>query len=120
MDEALFRPFLYCCRTWEDGAAAFREELIQTARRWKELDFSGSCPFPSPDADELAIHQKHFKLFELAHKLRHNLSDLVDTASDGWVPLDEWEHTRKAHEDLFRGMLKEVMASEDLENGWVD
>jgi hypothetical protein len=33
MDEALFRPFRYCHRTWEDGAVAFREELIQTSRQ---------------------------------------------------------------------------------------
>jgi hypothetical protein len=32
MDEALFRPFRYCYRTWRDGAVAFRHELIETWR----------------------------------------------------------------------------------------
>ena len=31
MDERIFRPFQYCYRTWKDGAAAFRHELIETS-----------------------------------------------------------------------------------------
>ena len=111
MDEAFFRPFRYCYRTWEDGAVAFREELIQTSRRWKELGLSESCPYLLPSPDELAAHQKVYKLFEAAHQLKHGLSSLLNTASDGWVPPEHWEATKSAHKELFRGMLQEVLGN---------
>ncbi|KAF1850599.1 uncharacterized protein K460DRAFT_391068 [Cucurbitaria berberidis CBS 394.84] len=112
MDEAFFRPFRYCQRTWEDGAVAFREELIQTSRRWKELGFAESCPFPLPTPDEYAVHQKDYKFYEAAHQLRHSLSGLLNTASDGWVHSGDWEATELAHRELFRGMLQEILGIE--------
>ena len=86
MDESLFRPFRYCYRTWDDGAAAFREELIQTALHWQELGFTGRCPFEMLSTNELAEHRKDCKTFEAAHQLKHLISDLLNTATDGWVP----------------------------------
>ncbi|KAF1999205.1 hypothetical protein P154DRAFT_577142 [Amniculicola lignicola CBS 123094] len=113
MEEALFRPFRYCYRTWEDGAVAFREELIQTSRCWKELGLAESCPFPLPSPDEYAVHRKDYKLFEAAHQLRHSLSSLLNTASDGWVPLEDWEATETAHRETFRGMRQQILGNED-------
>lgn len=57
-EEDYFRLFRYCSRTWEDGAVAFREELIQTSQLWRELGFDGPCPFPLPCPDETAMHQR--------------------------------------------------------------
>lgn len=113
MDEAYFRPFRYSYRTWEDGAVAFREELIQTSRLWKELGFEGHCPFPLPiPSDDLALHGKEYKFFQAAQQLRHSLSVLLNTASDGWVPQDDWEATESAHRDLFKGILQEILSNE--------
>jgi len=112
MNEAHFRPFRYCYRTWEDGAAAFREELIQTSRLWKELGFAVPSPFPLPCPDEIAVHKKEYKLFEAANQLRHSLSSLLNTASDGWVPAEDWERTQSAHREVFEGMLQEVLRNE--------
>ncbi|XPS81053.1 hypothetical protein M3J09_012996 [Ascochyta lentis] len=111
MDESLFRPFRYCYRTWEDGAVAFREELIQTSLHWKELGLLGSCPFPVPFPDELVRHQKDYKQFEAAHQLKHSLSGLLSTTSDGWVPSEQWEATELAHREVFAGMLQEVLGN---------
>ena len=109
MDEAFFRPFRYCYRTWADGAVAFREELIQTSRRWKELGLVGSCPFPLPNADELVAHGKDYKLFEAAQQLKHTLASLLNSATDGWVPTNEWRATQTAHKEMFHGILREVI-----------
>lgn len=113
MDESLFRPFRYCYRTWKDGLVAFRHELIQTSLRWKELGLAGSCPFPTPTPEELAIHQKEYKTFEVAHQLKSSLSSLLNTASDGWVPLEDWESTKLAHTKLFNNMLEIVLTNEN-------
>jgi hypothetical protein len=113
MDEALFRPFRYCYRTWRDGAVAFRHELIETSRHWKELGLAGSCPLSTPTPEELAIHRKEYRMFEATHDLRNNLSSLLSTASDGWVPPEDWEAAASAHREMFHGMLQAVLSNED-------
>lgn len=86
MDETIFRPFRYCYRTWEDRAVAFREELIQTSLHWEQLGLRRPCFFSLPYPDELLRHQQDYKRFEAAQQLKHGLSVLLNTASDGWVP----------------------------------
>lgn len=113
MDENLFRPFRYSYRTWKDGAVAFRHELIETLQHWKELGFEGPCPYPEPTPGELAIHHKEYKLFEAAQILRHDLSNLLNTASDGRVPLEDWESTESSHQEVFDGMMHAVLANEN-------
>ncbi|KAL6157740.1 hypothetical protein ACJQWK_08047 [Exserohilum turcicum] len=112
IDEGLIRPFRYAHRTWNDGAVAFREELIQTSLHWKELGLAGTCPFAQPCADELAQHQRDYRRFEAAHQLRHAVSQLLNTASDGWVPADAWAATERAHRELFFGMRAAVVGNE--------
>lgn len=113
MDESFFRPFRYCYRTWKDGAVAFRHDLIETQRCWEGLGFVDSCPFPIPTSEEVAIHLKEYKMFEAAQELRYNLSSLLNTATDGWVPVEDWEATKVAHKDMFDGMLHAVLNNED-------
>jgi hypothetical protein len=116
MDEAFFRPFRYCHRTWADGAAPFNEELIQTSRRWEELGFSGTCPFPYPGAEEIDAHAKDYKLFEVAQQLKHTLAGLLDTPTDGWVPIDEWKATKNTHKELYQSLLQDILANENLDD----
>jgi hypothetical protein len=116
MDESLFRPFRYCYRTWEDGAVAFQEELIQTALQWQELGFKGFCPFHLPKADEMLVHQRQYKLFEVAQEIRLIVASILNAATDGWVPSEIWEAANSTHEESYRIMLREVFKNEDDEN----
>ncbi|PYI04322.1 hypothetical protein BO78DRAFT_320726 [Aspergillus sclerotiicarbonarius CBS 121057] len=109
MDQNLFRPFRYSYRTWKDGAVALQHELIETSRYWGKLGFADQCPFALPPPKALATHQKEYKLFEAAQNLRCGLSDLLNTATDGWVPVEDWETTQAAHNELFDGMLQAVL-----------
>ncbi|RAL04168.1 uncharacterized protein BO80DRAFT_348561 [Aspergillus ibericus CBS 121593] len=115
MDQNLFRPFRYSYRTWKDGAVALHHELIETSRYWEKLGFAGQCPFALPPPKELATHQKQYKLFEAAQNLRCDLSDLLNTASDGWVPVEDWETTQAAHIELFDGMLQAVLSNQEAD-----
>ncbi|KZF20888.1 hypothetical protein L228DRAFT_270155 [Xylona heveae TC161] len=112
MDENLFRPFRYSYRTWKDGAVALRHELIETSRHWTELGFVGTCAYAKPTLEELSVHQKEYRYFEAAQNLRRDLSSLLDIASDGWVPLENWEATKSAQKDTFIGILHAVSTNE--------
>lgn len=113
MDEALLRPFRYCYRTWKDGAVAFCHELDKTSERWQELGLVGPCPYPAPTPEEMAVRQKEYKYFEAAHDLRNHLTGLLNTASDGWVPPDEWDTAKLANRELFEMMLETVLSIEN-------
>lgn len=114
-DEAYYRPFRYCHRTWEDGAAAFREELIQTARLWTKLGLTVPCPFPIPSPDELALQKKDYRRFEAAHELQDTMSKLLNTATDGWAPSDDWDKLQAAHRELYGNVLQEVHNTKDFD-----
>ncbi|KAE8383408.1 hypothetical protein BDV26DRAFT_277328 [Aspergillus bertholletiae] len=115
MDETLFWPLRYSYRTWKDGTVALRHDMIETARRWKELGLAGQCPYSLPTPKDLADHEKEYKLLEAAQVLRRDLANLLNTASDGWVPPKEWEVTELAHREIFTGMLRAVVTNQEVD-----
>ncbi|RAO69743.1 uncharacterized protein BHQ10_005755 [Talaromyces amestolkiae] len=116
MDDNLFRPFLYSYRTWKDGAAALRHELIETTRKWNELGFTGQSPYSLSSPNGLVEHEREYKLFVAAQELKQDLASLLNTATDGWVPMENWEATEVAHREIFEGMLTAVLTNKDPEN----
>lgn len=128
LDDGLLRPFRYCHRTWKDGAVAFRHELLDVSSRWKELGRAGSSPYASLSANELLEHRREFRSFCVATDLKLRLTDLLETDSDGWVPIEAWEATEAAHQKLFRELVQtlqkpeniddEAMSEEDLKKIW--
>ena len=120
VDESLFRPFRYCFRTWNDGAVGFRHELIETPRRWQELGFAGSCPVPEPSVADSEAHRKEYLAFEAAQAIRGTISSLLNTANDGWVPLDDWEATKSLHKELFNAALESVSTGVEDESTGTD
>lgn len=113
VDDSLYRPLRYCHRTWGDGATAFHEELIQTARQWEQLGFEAACPFPLPAPDEITIHRKNYRLLEAAQQLKEVLADVLNNfSSDGWVPTEDWNSAELAHQAAFEGIKQEILADE--------
>lgn len=117
LDDDLLRLFHYCHRSWRDGIVTCRQELIELARRWEELDLPGSCPYTPPSPEDMDVHQKDYKLFEVAQDLKHHISDVLDVSTEGWVPSDAWEATRVAHEDAYAKVSEAVKAAEGTEDG---
>ncbi|KAK3168004.1 hypothetical protein OEA41_004450 [Lepraria neglecta] len=128
LDDNLLRPFRYCHRTWSDGAVAFRQELIEISSLWKELGLAGSSPYPLPTSDEFLIHQKELETFVTAQHLKQRLTSLLDTTSDGWIPIHLWEDSQVAHKEAFDKLVRAVrnaentgdqsMSEEDLKKIW--
>jgi hypothetical protein len=54
-------------------------------------------------------------MFEGAHDVRGNLSNLFKVASDSWVPPADWEAMESAYREVFDGMLQAVLANENPE-----
>ena len=112
MDEAYFRLFQYGHRTWIQSAAAFRVELIQTARRWKELGFAGECPFPSPSKEEYAGHLERYREFEEDYRNKKGIAQLLNIGITGWVPAEGFETTKLANKEMFAACVKDSQAEE--------
>lgn len=114
LDDDIVRFFLYCYRTWRDGAVVLREVLIDISKCWKELGLAGSCPYPKPTPEELRDHQEKMRTYETAQKLRQDLMSILDTPSDGWVPADCWEEVNRAHKYAFDVILQAVQSDQSM------
>ena len=69
-----------------------------------------------PTSEELAFHWKDDKRFEAAQQLRRVASDLLNTASDGWVPTEVFEETKAKHRELLSAMLTHILEDKDLDD----
>lgn len=105
-----FDHFDICYRSWKDGAVAFHNELIETSKHWEELGLSGVCPFTIPTAEVLAAHRDQYRRFEAAQDLKHQMSALLNTATDGWLPPEAWETTVVEHKEMFAKFLEFILS----------
>ena len=117
LDEDVARFFEYCHRTYRDGAGVFRQVLIDLANRWKELAQADSCPFPLPTPEEWLAHDKEYKALENAQELKNFVMNRLNTAADGWVPVNAWEKTSEDHQKLYNEFLQ-VMGEQELREAW--
>ena len=106
LDADIVRFFEYCHRTYRDGAAIIRQVLIDLANRWQQLVLADSCPYPSPNAEELFAHNEEYKALENAQELKQFVTSRLNTASDGWVPADAWKETIEDHKRLYEQFLE--------------
>jgi hypothetical protein len=107
MDKGLFSAFFRCHKTWKEGIAGFRNDLIELTQRWEELGFSGACPFPAPTADEIKEYKRGLDTFEA----RRNLENLLTTtfySRYGCTPPVLWEQAQLAHRELFDCMIRQI------------
>ena len=120
MDEAYLRPFTYGHRSWLHGLAPFREELIQTSRRWGELGFTtvGPCAYPMPSKEEYAGHWEKYKEFEARHTFKLEIQRRLGVQSGGWVWADMYEVTNQAQREWFEEAMKGAVG-ERGERVWV-
>lgn len=59
----------------------------------------------------MALHQKEYRSFEAAQNLKRDLSSLLDCASDGWVPPENWAAAKTGNKAMFEGMWQAVLAN---------
>lgn len=118
VDELILRPFRYCHKTWDDGAAALRQELIDLSQQWKELGLPDSCPY-QPSQKELAEHAGQYEDFKSTQEIKNHLVRLMHSNTDGWVPPDEWEAAMEFNKEIFKEFVKHMdMAEEKAKRLW--
>ncbi|OCT48450.1 hypothetical protein CLCR_04103 [Cladophialophora carrionii] len=76
--------------------------------QWADLGLPGTTPFAIPGAEDLVIHQQHYRRFVAAQEQTRDLSHLLNAASDGWLPPEGWAATSPAHRRMFANMLEAV------------
>lgn len=69
---------------------------------------------PIPKGTDL--HLKEYKHFEAAQNLKRDLSNLLDSPSDGWFPPEGWEAAKAGNRAMFKGMLQMVLENKDPDN----
>ena len=117
LDDDIARFFEYCHRTYRDGAGILRQILIDLTNRWKELGLANPCPYPLPTSEEWLTHCEEYKALENAQELKKFVTNRLNTASDGWVPIDAWKETIEDHKKLYNEVLQN-MGEEDLREVW--
>ncbi|KAH3909004.1 hypothetical protein HBH56_166810 [Parastagonospora nodorum] len=116
MDESLFRPMRFAYSTWNFGAVALCEELIQTALHWDELGLAGSCPFLVPNETEIAEHRADYEKFQFVQRLKHSISQALECGTDGWVHADDWETTKSTYREAYKAMVQAILEEEDVDD----
>jgi hypothetical protein len=122
MTKGLFRAFHRCHKTWKEGIAGFRNDLIETSQRWEELGFSGTCPFPAPTTDEIREYKRGLDSFES----RRDLEQLFATtfySRYGCMPPAMLGVAQLIHRKQLDCTIQEIRekkeTEEALEGGWL-
>ncbi|KAL3422198.1 hypothetical protein PVAG01_06354 [Phlyctema vagabunda] len=114
--------------SWMQDAAGYRifkltlhtvELPMTTKDYWQQSDRSKSS---SPkngknllSPKELEEHQKQYKDFETAQKLKLWLVESLNTNSDGWVPNEAWGLAKEANKAAFEKWLESAATSGELD-----
>ncbi len=87
-----------------------------TLKEWKELGFKEPCPIQVPGAEEITTHNKDYRFFTAAQKLRKQVADYLSISSDGWVPADAWDATQLRHWELYSSAVQAISSAEDSDD----
>lgn len=104
----LLQPFRFCHRTWLDGPAAFREQLIQLAKSWTDVGMQGACPYEIPGPDALRDQASDYQALLTARGVSQQVINLLQVPSDGWVPVSDYKAKLRDNQEAFR-MFLDVM-----------
>ncbi|OJJ98580.1 hypothetical protein ASPACDRAFT_53404 [Aspergillus aculeatus ATCC 16872] len=98
----LFHPDLYKCNIF----VSEEDPTIITGI----IDWQGASIKP---AFCLLKYKRAYRLFVAAQNLRYDLLNLLNSASNGWVPTENWEVTQTVYKKIFDGMLQAVLSNQN-------
>lgn len=78
------------------------------SQKWKQLGFDEPCPVPVLEAKVILAHDKDYRLFEAAQKLRRQVADYLNALPEGWVPIDAWDRTQSQHREVYDRALQGI------------
>jgi len=105
LDESVIRLFNYYQIAWRVGATAIRQELIDLAQAWGQLDLPCACPY-SPTEGELEEHRQLTVEFEDAQKLKAAVMQALDVGPHGWVQEERREEVEVIHDKFYQTWME--------------
>lgn len=100
LDASVIRLFNYYQIAWRIGATALRQELIDLAQAWDQLDLPCAYPY-SPTKDELEKHRQLTVEFEDAQKLKAAVMQALDVGPHGWVQEERRDEVEVIHDKFY-------------------
>ncbi|KAL3417373.1 hypothetical protein PVAG01_11373 [Phlyctema vagabunda] len=78
----------------------------------KEIGLPGECSY-QPSAQELAEHTTQYDEFEMVQGFKDLLNEMIDSNSEGWVHLEDWEAAKEEHKDTLEWWLRDADKSDE-------
>ncbi|KAI9370609.1 kinase-like domain-containing protein [Aspergillus egyptiacus] len=106
--------------TWKDGIIPLRDALVQISENWRELGFSGPCPYQI-SRDDLLRHRLELSRYKDWQKLKTYTQELLHSDDDGWIsPQLNFSKVQARHNELFRLFKEsEELTEEEAKELWV-
>lgn len=120
LDRRLWEPFT-CCQIFSNGSMVpLRNSLVRLFHDWETMGLPGCCPFEFIE-DDLQRHRKQVQ----HHRDTVYLWDIVKgqlcTDDSGWVPVAQWESTKKMNKylyDMYMETMREELSPEAASKHW--
>ena len=122
------RIFRYCDTSWRDGAAALRQELVDVSREWPLLmnppastnsisssSSSTKCSYQPTEA-EISKQKEDYEEFETRNEFKVMLSHHLQSQTDGWLPNDVYEASKKRYREMYEDFLEEIRSNSDSDS----
>ncbi|OQU96388.1 hypothetical protein CLAIMM_02473 [Cladophialophora immunda] len=87
--------------------------MSATSGRYYSPCFSRLKPVATPDPEKLSAHEREYRYFVAAQRLRRQVADHLAISADGWVPEDAWGAEQLQHRQLYSNVVQAITSTED-------
>lgn len=120
LDRRLWDPFT-CCQLFSNGSMVpLRNALIQLSHDWENMGLPGNCPFKFTE-DDLQRHNQQVHQYQDTVYLWDIVKGQLRTDDSGWIPVGQWESTKKMNKylfDMYMKTLSEEVSPETASKRW--
>lgn len=120
LDRRLWEPFT-CCQLFSNGSVVpLRNSLTRLFHDWENMGLPGSCPFEFTE-DDLQRHNEQVQHYQDTVYLWDIVKGQLRTDDSGWIPVGQWESTKKMNKylfDIYMKTLSDELSPEAASKRW--